>query len=178
MEVRADKWFEGSYWTATLPDDWTFRKDTTVRGFPYVLESAPATRLQIGETRDVRLSENMKWTRKDIGSEEHRKAYALTLMEASGSRSRTVGGLVKEGARRTIGLLPEVAKHSLGPLVGFTYELEEGDRVGWAGYFSAEPWMLYAKLLAPADVIEAKSAQAFEVLRSVKFRRESDGFDS
>jgi hypothetical protein len=37
--VRTEPFFDGRYWTAECPEGWTFRKDTSVRGYPYVFET-------------------------------------------------------------------------------------------------------------------------------------------
>ena len=148
--VRTETFFDGSYWEAPCPPGWTFRKDSTVRGFPHVFEAEPAYRLQLGWSRDVQLNYAREFEPPSNESEPMRNAYAMTCMEASYS-----------------GIRPsQLSRHDLGELSGFTYPNEGG----WAGWFVAQPWYVYAVLTGPRESKDGRTREAMSILDGLRFK--------
>jgi hypothetical protein len=166
--VNCERWFDGTFWSATVPEQWRVRRDFTIRGFPYVFESPADSRMQVGTSKNVELSGyDYKEAPEDIRSDDHRKAYLITLVQARNDPSwawRDFPKLMFSLARRRA-----IMKRQVGALVGFTYDGQSENRKTWAGHFSAQPWMLYVYFSAPSGMFEADSETALLILASFTF---------
>jgi len=166
--VNCERWFDGTFWSTTVPEQWRFRRDFTIRGFPYVFESPTGSRMQVGTSKNVELSGyDYKEAPEDLKSEEHRKAYLMTLVQARndpGWSWRDFPRVIFSLARRRA-----ITKREVGVLVGFTYNGRREDRTTWAGFFSAQPWLLYVHFSAPSGAFEADTEIALLILASFVF---------
>lgn len=162
--VSCEKWFDGTYWTATLPAGWRFFQDRSIDGFPHVFMSAAGSRLQVGVRKDVELNYLEDEVPPELRSEAQRKAYRMTLMDArldQGWTWRDFAGLLFPLVRRRA-----LTGRQLGALLGFTYDRRTG---GWAGYLGAGRWMLYAKLTPAEAAPREDSETALMILASFTF---------
>jgi hypothetical protein len=168
--VSCEKWFDGSFWSATVPGHWRFRQDRSIRGFPYVFESPSDSRMQVGTSKDVELhgpSYDVTDIPDELRSEGHRKAYRMALQSARfdpGWSWRDFPAALFRLARGRA-----ITKRDVGGLVGFTYETRRDDRRSWAGFFSHQRWMLYVYFAGAERAFEADSETALLILASFRF---------
>ena len=166
--VNCEPWFDGTFWSATFPEQWRFRRDLTIRGFPYVFESPGGSRMQVGTSKNVRLSGyDTEEVPEELTSEDHRAVYLMTLVQA---RNNPVS-YSRDFPRVTFSLAPQrtITKREVGALVGFTYSGRIEERTTWAGFFSTEPWVLYVHFSAHSGTFRADSEIAFLILASFVF---------
>ena len=170
MIVRTEPFFDGRYWTAECPEGWTFRKDTSVSGYPYVFETEHC-RLQLGTSSRTSINFGGGVTRPGITSEGVRKAYVMTLHEVHhfGGGDVSIGGWIWSMVRPMTASDHKVTRHDGGSLVGFTYQRENG----WAGTFSDEPWIIYASFICRASP-DSFSPVALGILASIRFHDRPD----
>jgi hypothetical protein len=163
--VTTEKWFDGTYWGATLPAGWRFFRDRTIDGFPHVFESASGSRLQIGMSKDVRHSGPEEDIPEELKTELEKLVYVVTLGSARIDDSwswysfpRMLFPLIRQRA---------LVRRELGVLTGFTYEIDKGS--GWAGFLASGRWMLYARLTSNARAFRSDSETALLILASLTF---------
>jgi hypothetical protein len=60
----------------------------------------------------------------------------------------------------------KLRRHDFAGLRGFTYPKSRG----WAGYFSADPWTIYALFTAPEEKPTEKWEEALKIMASVQVR--------
>jgi hypothetical protein len=172
----SERWFDGTFWSTTVPRQWRVSRDHTMQGFPYAFESPTHSRMQVGPTKNVELSGYDEGEApEELRSEGHRKAYLMTLTQARNDHSwswRDFPQMIFSLARRRA-----ITEHKLGALVGFTYEGQRDNKRTWAGYFSAEPWMLSVYFSAPGQVFEADSETALLILASFVFHTPNSTFE-
>lgn len=165
--VRTDPFFDGLHWEARCLEGWTFRQDKSVRGFPYVFEAPGGYRLQVGTGRDVKINYGDGISCPGIASEPVRVAYVMTLQQAQMEGANTWPRYLWATARGMKRYRSKVRAHGSPCLAGFTYLTNRG----WAGYFSAEPWMLYVRFTAPAGDTSDKSGEALRMIESIHLGR-------
>ena len=170
VQVSCDKWFDGSYWSATVPDQWRFRQDRSIRGFPYVFESPSDSRMQVGTSKDVELHGPGYVTEDvpdDLRSEGQRKAYRMAVQSARIDPSWTWRDFPAALFRLARGRA--ITRRDVGVLVGFTYETRRDKHKAWAGFFSHQRWMLYVYFAGGDSAFEVDSETALLILASFSF---------
>jgi hypothetical protein len=170
-KVQTHRFFDGWCWEATCPVGWDFRQDKSVRGYPYVFETAPAFRLQLGTGRDSRVNFGEGLTRPGISSEAVRIAYVLTLQDARmrNSSGGWAGFLFGPSLSKFDSL---VESHDFGAISGFTSR-GTGNLV-WSGHFSAEPYAIYASFSGTGERVPQMSMEALSIVGSIRFRKVDD----
>lgn len=162
--VQTERFFDGTHWEATCPEGWTFRQDKSVDGFPYVFESQ-GYRLQLGTCRALTPNYGDDITRPDIKSEALRIAYVTTLQQARMTDPIPLAWLFCPLTRYDSAL----RRHDFAKLSGFTYKARPP--VLWAGWFTAEPWSIYAALSGPRERSAQRSEEALAILGSIRFTK-------
>lgn len=163
--VTCDRWFDGTYWSATLPAGWRFFQDKTIDGFPHVFESASGTRLQLGVRKDVQHSGPQEDIPDELKSEMERLVYVVTVGAARIDYSWSWYGFPRMLFRLVRGRA--LTRRELGALIGFTYEIDKGK--GWAGFLASGRWMLYARLTSNERAYRTDSETALLILASFTF---------
>ena len=182
--VKGEKWPDGSWWEARPPRDWTARRDHAIHGAPYIFESPSGSRLQIGARQHSELQGFdflFSIAPADLSAEQQ-NAFVSTVFAAAMQRlgpdimeteplHQRIPKRLKQLTNHShlASAAREVRKHVLGELVGFTYELDAtGDR-GWEGYFSRDPWTMYALFKAHEKAVKIDAEPALAVLASIHF---------
>jgi hypothetical protein len=166
--ITCEKWFDGSYWSATVPKSWQWRQDRNKKNYPYVFESPAGSRMQVGTSRDAKRSGPAESVPDDVKSESEKLTY---LIAASSARidhwwiwrgyPRILFPLIRSRA---------IMRRDVGALTGFTYEQRLApDRKGWAGPFSDGRWMLWVYFAASDWAFAADSETALLILASFTF---------
>lgn len=169
QQVQCEKWFDGTFWTASVPDGWRFFQDRSIDGFPHVFASPCGARMQVGARKDVELSGyDVQALPEGLRTQGQRAAYAMTVQCAR----IDPGWSWWDFPRQLLSLVRTraVRRHDVGTLTGFTYELRPRSGKGWAGFFSAQRWMLYVRFSAPKQAFDADSEAALLVLSSFRFQ--------
>ena len=168
--VTCEKWYDGTFWSATLPDGWRFFQDRTRRGFPHVFESPSGSRMQIGTSRDVEVHGPPEAVPDGL-DENQVKTYLSAASSARidawwtwSSFPRALFPLIRHKA---------IKRRDVGDLTGFTYDQRLApDRKGWAGSFNAGRWQLWVYFAASNAAFAADEQTALLILASVRFHGE------
>jgi len=166
-QVRTETAFDGSHWEATCPDGWTFRREMSLKGWPYVFETHPSVRLVINWGRDPRVNFGEGLTRAGIQSESVRLAYVETLMQARLREFNSLPKMLWRMFRPLRSFDREVTRRDAGEFAGFTHPKADG----WAGFFSSEPWMFYVVLTAHPTLLERATQEALGIISSLRIKR-------
>lgn len=166
--ISCERWFDGTYWSATVPERWRWQRDMTKSGYPYVFESPSASRMQVGSGKDVSRSGPDESVPDCVKTESEKLTY---LIAASSARidpgwtwrayPRVLFPLIRARA---------IARRDVGTLTGFIYEQRLApDRKGWAGPFASGRWMLWVYFAASDAAFAADSETALMILASFTF---------
>ena len=167
-----EKWFDGTWWEVTVPDDWSAKQDKTIDGGPYRFSSPTGSFLQLG----VRKLVEFTGCRDDsvssrLSSEDERRAYLMTKNAAWVSQS---GGsllfylLALLG--RVLGFEPRIVKCDTGRQKGYIAQKVRENGVTFLGYFAFHDWTTYAYFHAGKADFDNDSKQALAILGSLQFR--------
>ena len=163
------RFFDGRYWEAPVPDEWTCREETGLRSASHVLESGAGSRLVVW-TGGYGPVAGRKWddVPEEITVDEHRSAFSSVLDEARTYRMATLKEQGTAAMRAALGREPSISQHRLGELIGFTYERRTQEGVGWAGRFCAQSLVLRVAFCAPPNSLTRDSTVAHSFLSTVR----------
>jgi hypothetical protein len=170
-QVHSEPQVDGSFWTGNLPEGWRFWRDKSQDHFPYVFDAPSGSKMQIWTWKNVGLGGfDLARAPKDLTTEEHRKAYLMTLNRAQMDyRCRSRFEYVAAMFIRQYWPRHKIVRYSAGLLTGFTYDRQNTPDPERSGHFSADPWMLDVVFAAPKEVFENDWKVALSILATVCF---------
>lgn len=182
--VNCETWHDGTWWEAELPNSWSFRRDHSIKGWPYVFESLDGARLWIHSSKYNDISGWDSSLAPTALSHEQKKAFLLAASDAHMAAAKPVDFSQANPIMLALRQHTEVLTRSsnmrtaaeyltrldLGILVGFTYPRVEPEATGWSGYFSHDPWMLRLRFIAPYDAATQASEIAKSITASIRFK--------
>ena len=168
---NSEKWFDGTHWEVTVPDDWSAGQDKTIDGFPYRFQSPTGSFLQLGVRKFVELTGYADDSiSSKLGSEDERRAYLMTKGDAWLAHSgRSPLGYIFALLARGLGFEPKVVKCDAGKLKGYVYRQAGENDVTVQGYFVFRNWVTYVYFHAKKADFDNDSKQSLAILESLQF---------
>jgi len=162
MHLASDKWFDGSWWEADLPDTWQL----TEKSAQHIRLAENKSRVLIGFRKGCKLHEI---SRRDYPpdaenpSESEIWAYTSTKTLSEWWPASLLFPFLHSS----------ITKVSLGCLSGYTCNRSKG-LTGeiWSGYLSSSnnEWGVYVRLEGTASKMKSNQHSIADVLASIEFR--------
>jgi len=167
-----EKWFDGTRWEVTVPDDWGAKQDKTIDGGPYRFSSPTGSVLQLGVRKLVELTGYPDDSvSSKLSSEDERRAYLMTKNAAWVSHSGSSPLFyVLALLARALGFEARIVKCDVGKLKGYMSHKVRENSVTFQGYFAFHDWTTYAYFRAGKTDFDNDSKQALAILGSLQFR--------
>ena len=161
MRLISPPWYDKTWWEIDLPETCEI-----------VEKSAQHVRVKLGNGARVLVG-----LRKNITSIEQAQSRGIPVSAVVFNAERWAFETTKTAANP--GFLadlirprsgPDLERHELGLLVGYTYERESGgDNVLWTGYFGYRDWALTLSVECSRDVRENARAEVRVLLAGMSF---------
>jgi len=185
QKVRCEAWYDNTWWEALLPSGWTFRRDQTVKNWPYLFEAPNSSQLMIGASKNNKLSSgwNFSIAPSDL-THEQKQAFLLAASDVSQQDIPVIDiasmqpaeialmqhALVMNRDSSLSAAAQKLTKHEFSELIGFAYQRKTPWEITWAGYFSHDSWMIRAAFSALPDFAEADLQTVLSILESLRFK--------
>lgn len=151
-KFSCEKGPDGAWWEADIPAEWSVKRDTSRKNWPYIFTSPNGSTLSVRWAKNVFIS-RAAWQPplpQSLVSEDGKITYQFTMQEAQSDR------------------VAEIEKRTIGSLVGFVYEKPRSEICSWCGFFMHSPFFFRVGFEAPMNCFELESKVAISILSTTR----------